>query len=86
MTLRGLKSNYTKAKFRHHTASVKHSPIGNQLNRLFANRKPLEAIITDLTYIRVGTKWHYVCFIIDLFNLEIIGHSCGPNKDAPLVK
>ncbi|MGM8141891.1 transposase, partial [Enterococcus italicus] len=28
----------------------------------------------------------YVCFIIDLFNREIIGHSCGPNKDAALVK
>lgn len=88
MASRGLKSNYTKAKFRQHNASVNHSPIGNQLklNRAFSNREPLEAIITDLTYVRVGAKWHYVCFIIDLFNREIIGHSCGPNKDAQLVK
>lgn len=56
------------------------------MNRIFTDREPLEAISTDLTYVRVGTTWCYVCFIIDLFNREIIGHSCGPNKDAALVK
>lgn len=86
MASRGLKSNYTKAKFRPHNTSVNLSPVENQLNRAFSNREPLEAIITDLTYVRVGVKWHYVCFIIDLFNREIIGHSCGPSKDAQLVK
>lgn len=86
MASRGLKSNYTKAKFRPHNTSVNLSLVENQLNRAFSNREPLEAIITDLTYVRVGVKWHYVCFIIDLFNREIIGHSCGPSKDAQLVK
>lgn len=52
----------------------------------FSIGKPLEVIITDLTYVRVGAKCHYVCFIIDLFIREILGHSCGPNKDAQLVK
>lgn len=41
--------------------------------------------MTDLTYVRVGVKWHYICFILDLFNREIIGYSCGPNKDTGLV-
>lgn len=35
---------------------------------------------------RVAGKWHYVCFILDLFNREIIGHSAGPHKTAALVK
>ena len=86
MNRRGLKSNYTKANYRKHTSNVNHSDIGNTLDRAFTEREPLEAIITDLTYVRAGTTWCYVCFIIDLFNREIIGHSCGPNKDAPLVK
>lgn len=86
MNRRGLKSNYTKANYRKHTSNVNPSDIGNTLNRIFTDREPLEAIITDLTYVRVGTTWCYVCFIIDLFNREIIGHSCGPNKDAALVK
>lgn len=86
MNRRGLKSNYTKANYRKHTSNVNHSDIENPLDRAFTEREPLEAIITDLTNVRVGTTWCYVCFIIDLFNREIIGHTCCPNKDAPLVK
>lgn len=80
MDSRGLKSNNTKAKFRNHTASVNHLLIGNQLNCTFFNQKFLETIITNLNYVRVDAKWHYVCFIIDLFNCETTGHSCGLNK------
>src|SRR5699024_11549383 len=42
-------------------------------------------VVSDLTYIHVGTKWHYVCLFVDLFNREIIGRSAGANKDAKLV-
>ena len=42
--------------------------------------------MTDLTYVHIGRKWHYICFILDLFNCEIIGYSCDPKKDAILVK
>ncbi|MFY0521655.1 DDE-type integrase/transposase/recombinase, partial [Lysinibacillus sp. UGB7] len=37
------------------------------------------------TYVRVGTKWHYACLFVDLFNREIIGRSAGANKTAELV-
>lgn len=53
-----------------------------KLKRLFSNCQPLEAIVTGLTYIRVEAKYHYICFILDLFNREIIGYSCGQNKIA----
>lgn len=42
--------------------------------------------MTDLTYVRVGNGWAYVCLIIDLFNREIIGLSVGWHKTAELVK
>lgn len=42
--------------------------------------------MTDLTYVRVANRWAYVCFIIDLFNREIIGLSFGWHKTADLVK
>lgn len=58
----------------------------NVLDRTFSQEAPLEAIVTDLTYVRVGKKWHYICLILDLFNREIIGYSCGEKKDAALVK
>lgn len=56
------------------------------MDRTFSQESPLEAIVTDLTYVRVGTKWHYICLILDLFNREIISYSCGEKKDAALVK
>ena len=42
--------------------------------------------MTDLTYVRVANRWAYDCFIIDLFNREIIGLSFGWHKTADLVK
>ncbi len=40
----------------------------------------MEDIVTDLTYVRVGKKWHYIFLILDLFNREIIGYSCGEKR------
>ena len=37
-------------------------------------------------YVKKRKNWVYVCLMIDLFNREIIGHSCGNKKDALLVK
>ncbi|CAH0346774.1 hypothetical protein BCI9360_03120 [Bacillus sp. CECT 9360] len=45
----------------------------------------MNAIVSDLTYVRVNQKWQYICVFVDLFNKEIIGYSAGPNKDASLV-
>ncbi|SDJ01816.1 putative transposase, partial [Alteribacillus bidgolensis] len=43
-------------------------------------------IVSDLTYVRVQQKWHYICVLVDLYNREIIGYSAGPHKDAALVQ
>lgn len=86
MKNRNLTSNYTRARFKATPSAINENNVDNKLNRDFSNREPLEAIVTDLTYVRVGEKWHYICLILDLFNREIIGYSCGPRKDANLVK
>jgi len=31
-------------------------------------------------------SWNYICVLVDLFNIEIIGYSAGRNKTADLVK
>ena len=41
--------------------------------------------MSDLTYVRVNGKWHYVCLFVNLFNREIIGYSAGKHKTASLV-
>ena len=41
--------------------------------------------MSDLTYVRVGNRWNYICILVDLYNREIIGYSSGERKDAELV-
>jgi transposase InsO family protein len=81
----GLISNYTKAKFKVHKTPVNNEKKANIINREFNNRRHLEAVVSDLTYVRVNGKWNYACLILDLYNREIIGYSAGPKKDALLV-
>ncbi|MFD2628914.1 IS3 family transposase [Oceanobacillus kapialis] len=85
MTELGLVSNYTVAQYKPHKSSCNESLTKNELQRQFEQDKPLAVIVSDLTYVRVGTKWHYVCLFVDLFNREIIGRSAGANKNAELV-
>jgi transposase InsO family protein len=80
-----LVSKYTKAHYKVHKSSCNEALIENVLNRDFEKPQPEKVIVTDLTYVRVGDKWHYVCLILDLFNREIVGWSCGPRKDSKLV-
>ncbi len=81
----GLVSNYTVAQFKPHKSSCNEAPVKNELQRQFKQDEQLAVIVSDLTYVRVGKKWHYVCLFVDLFNREIIGHSTGVNKTAELV-
>jgi putative transposase len=59
--------------------------IGDRVNRNFTNKKPLEVVVSDLTYVDVNKKWHYICLLIELSHREIIGFSAGKSKDAELV-
>ncbi len=45
-----------------------------------------DVVIRDLTYVRVGTRWNYICVLVDLYNREIIGYSAGEHRTAELVK
>ncbi|ODJ52100.1 transposase [Brochothrix thermosphacta DSM 20171 = FSL F6-1036] len=81
----GLVSNYTVAQFKPQKSRSNEALIRNELKRAFIQEKELAVVVSDLTYVRVGGKWHYVCLFVDLFNREIIGHSVGENKTASLV-
>ncbi len=62
------------------------SKVENVLNRQFQNQPYRNVVVSDLTYVRVGNRWNYICVLIDLFNREIIGYSAGEHKTAELVK
>lgn len=85
MKQEGLVSNYTIAQFKPHVDKCNESKIANKVNREFNNQPEYNVVVSDLTYVRVGMSWNYICVLIDLFNREIIGYSAGRNKDASLV-
>jgi transposase InsO family protein len=84
MEKNGLVSTYTIAQFKVHKTEVNQDKINNELNREFNDKEENQVIVSDLTYVRVGSK--YICILLDIFNREIIGYSAGENKDAKLVE
>ena len=49
-----------------------HDRFPNVLNRDFHSDKPMQKIVTDVTYIKNKGKWYYLACYLDLFNNEII--------------
>jgi len=86
MMKHGLVSNYQVKQYKNHKSKSNEEWVENELDRDFNGKKKHQVIVSDLTYVRVANKWHYICVLLDLFNREIIGHSAGPKKDAELVK
>ena len=86
MKHRGLESAYTRKKYRNKSAKCNDTTVPNLLDRQFDGHAPLAAVVSDLTYVRVGQKWQYVCILLDLNNRELIGYSSGAHKDAQLVQ
>ena len=73
-------SNYTIKQYKKHKTKCNESEISNIINRDFNNKKPLEVVVSDLTYVNVNGKWNYICLILDLHNREIIGYSAKKNS------
>lgn len=80
-----LVSNYIKNRSRQKKTNCNEDNYDNVLDREFSRTDELDAVVSDLTYVKVAGIWHYICLIADLWNREIIGWSVGKNKDAKLV-
>ncbi|WP_213645511.1 IS3 family transposase [Paenibacillus lautus] len=85
MKEQGLVSTYTTAQYKPHKTSCNEATTANVLDREFEQSVIKRFVVSDLTYVKVQNRWHYICVLMDLFNREIIGHSAGPNKDAALI-
>lgn len=86
MKQEGLVSSYTTARYHPQKDTCNESKTANVVNREFDEQPYRNVVVSDLTYVRVGMNWNYICVLVDLFNREIIGYSAGPHKTAKLVK
>ena len=64
---------------------LEHSRYSNVLNRDFKAEKPMQKIVTDVTYIKHAGKWYYLAGYLDLFNNEIIEWELSDTFDNSLV-
>jgi len=82
----GLVSKYTLRQKKRKTSDTNEENKPNLVARKFDNRKPLEVIVSDLTYVKVGGSWHYICLLVDLSGRDIVGYAAGRKRDAKLVR
>ena len=68
-----------------HSAKSESGDLHNLLNRNFNLDVPNRVWGSDITYLKVGSKWHYLCVIIDLFSRKVISWRLSDKPDAALV-
>ena len=64
---------------------MEHVRYSNVLSRNFRAEKPMQKIVTDVTYIRYHGKWFYLAVYLDLFNNEIVEWELSDTFDNVLV-
>ncbi|MBM7839123.1 hypothetical protein JOC54_002393 [Alkalihalobacillus xiaoxiensis] len=65
MTEQGLVDAYTVSQFKPSKSACNESKVRNTLKRQFDQNQELKVIVSDLTYVRVNQKLHYICLLID---------------------
>jgi transposase InsO family protein len=61
----GLVSKYTLRQKKKKKSNVNEDEIANVLDRQFDGRAEFEVVVSDLTYIKIGGKWHYLCTVFE---------------------
>ena len=85
MKRRGMTSAYARRTSEPHRTRADEAGLANILDREFDGYEPRTHLASDLTYVRVGGKWAYVCPLIDLANRGIAGHGADTGRTADLV-
>lgn len=80
-----LVSKYTVKRYKNHDNEVNQAKTANYLHQQFDVGDKQQAIVADLTYIKVNQCWNYLCVLVNLSNRQIVGYQAGKNKTASLV-
>ena len=76
---------YARGRSEPHRTRADEARLANLLDRGFDGYAPHTHPASDLTYVRVGGDWAYVCLLVGLADRGIVGHSAGRTRDAGLV-
>ena len=85
MREQGMTSAYARGRSEPHRTRADEARLANLPDRGSDGYAPHTHPASDLTYVRVGGDWAYVCLPVGLANRGIAGHSAGRTRDASLV-
>ncbi len=66
------------------TTQSRHGQLvaSNQLERCFKVEAPNLVWVSDITYLAVGPKWHYLSVFLDLFSRKVVGWDLRDSLEA----
>lgn len=85
MRVNGLKGVPVKRRSPKRKPGTRPNGIRNHLARDFKADAPNTKWVTDITGIRVGQKWLYLCAVMDLYSGMIVGCSMSTTQNKHLV-
>lgn len=60
-------------------------PCSNLLNQQFNPEKPNQVWVSDITYIKTGSAFSYLCVVLDLFARKVVSFRVANKADTALV-
>ena len=57
----------------------------NHLHQNFNQKAPNLVWVSDITYIKAGGKWYYLCIVMDLYSRKVVSWHISANADTMLV-
>ena len=85
MRSNGLRGIPQRKRWRTKASGIRPDHVRNRLARDFTAAEPNTKWVTDITYIRTGEGWLYLCVVVDLFSGRIVGWSMSARQDSQLV-
>ena len=85
MREQGMTSADARGRSEPHRTRADEARLANLPDRGSDGYAPHTHPASDLTYVRVGGDWAYVCLLAGLADRGIAGHSAGRTRDASLV-
>lgn len=74
-----------RRRWRHKPSGVRPVFVRNHLERDFTALEPNTKWVVDITFIRTGEGWLYLCAVLDLFSGKVVGWSMAPVQDRHMV-
>tara|TARA_B100000780_G_scaffold270690_1_gene230789 strand:- start:8 stop:865 length:858 start_codon:yes stop_codon:yes gene_type:complete len=85
MKSHGMQGIPQKRQWKKKDSTQRPSDVMNHLERDFSATEPHQKWVTDITYVRTGEGFLYLCVVKDLFNSVIVGWSMSAVQNRELV-